>query len=169
RVIACASREEALTKFRAARDDCHIALLDLGLPPDADGATEGLGLLCELLAEKPRAKAIVLSGNGDRSNAAKAAGMGAFDFIAKPVEMEVLSFIIDRAARMHALEEENEALRVYARTASPSLVFASSAMMEVQRLIERIAPRDVSVLIQGESGTGKEVVARLLHENSPRR
>jgi two-component system NtrC family response regulator len=169
KVIACGCREEALTRFRAVRNECQIALLDLGLPPDRDGASEGLGVLSEILVEKPHLKAIVLSGNSDRANAVKAAGMGAFDFVSKPVDMEVLSLIIDRAARMHALEEENAALREYAKTASSPLVFASERMMEVQRMVERIAPRDVSVLIQGESGTGKEVVARLLHDHSPRR
>src|SRR3954470_7375442 len=72
KVIACASRQEALTKFRSAKQDCHIALLDLGLPPDCDGASEGLAILTELLVENPRAKVIVLSGNGDRANAVKA-------------------------------------------------------------------------------------------------
>jgi len=168
KVIAASCREEAISRFRAAGQECHIALLDLGLPPDCDGASEGLSILTEILSEKPRTKVIVLSGNGDRANAVKAAGLGAFDFISKPADMEVLRLIIDRAARMYALEEENAALRELAKS-SPGLIFGSQVMMEVQRMIERLGPRDVSVLIQGESGTGKEVAARLLHDRSPRR
>jgi two-component system NtrC family response regulator len=168
KVIACGTREEAVTRFRAAKEGCHIALLDLGLPPDRDGATEGLAVLSEILAERPRTKAIVLSGNGDRANAVKAAGMGAFDFMSKPVDMEVLCLIIDRAARMYALEEENAALREYAKASSPSLIFGSKPMMEVQRLIDRVGPRDVSGLNQRDRGTGNEVAARPLHP-SPRR
>jgi two-component system NtrC family response regulator len=167
-VLACGSREEGLRHFRAAKD-CHIAVLDLGLPPDYDGASEGLAALSDILEASPRSKVIVLSGNNDRANAVKAAGMGAFDFISKPVDIDVLTLIIDRAARMHALEEENALLREFAKTASPSLVCGSRRMAEVQRMIERVGPRHVSILIQGESGTGKEVVARLLHEHSPRR
>lgn len=169
KVIPSACREEALSCFRAAGQDCHIALLDLGLPPDCDGASEGLAILSEILSEKPRSKVIVLSGNGDRANAVKAAGLGAFDFISKPVDMDVLCLIIDRAARMYALEKENAALREFAKAASPGLISGSKVMMDVQRMIERLGPRNVSVLIQGESGTGKEVAARLLHEQSPRR
>jgi two-component system NtrC family response regulator len=167
-VLPCASREEALRSFRTAKN-CHIALLDLGLPPDRDGASEGLAALAEILEVSPRSKVIVLSGNSDRANAVKAAGMGAFDFISKPVDIDVLTLILDRAARMHALEEENALLREFTKRTSPSLVCGSRRMAEVQRMIERVGPRHVSVLIQGESGTGKEVVARLLHEQSPGR
>jgi two-component system NtrC family response regulator len=167
-VIACASRVQATRQFREV-DKCHIAILDLGLPPDRDGASEGLATLSDILAIAPRTKVIVVSGNGNRENAVKAASMGAFDFISKPVDIDVLSLIIDRAVRMHALEEENTLLREYTKSSSPGLICQSSQMAEVQRMIERLGPRDVSVLIQGESGTGKEVVARLLHENSPRR
>jgi two-component system NtrC family response regulator len=169
KVITSGCRSEALSQFRLAEKACHIALLDLGLPPDCDGASEGLATLTELLSEKPRTKVIVLSGNGDRANAVKATGLGAFDFIPKPVDMDLLCLIIDRAARMYTLEEENAALREYAKTASSGLVFGSRAMTDVQRMIERLGPRNVSVLIQGESGTGKEIAARLLHEHSPRR
>ncbi len=167
-VLACANRVEAMKRFRLA-ENCHIAIIDLGLPPDRDGAGEGLALLSEILACEPRAKVIVVSGNDDRANAVKAAGLGAFDFIAKPVDVDLLTLIVTRAERMHALEEENFVLREYTKSATPGMICRSPQMLEVQRMIERLGPREVSVLIQGESGTGKEVVARLLHQSSPRR
>ena len=168
KVMAHASRAEAVQAFRATAE-CHTVILDLGLPPDPDGASEGLALLGELQSLSRRAKIIVVSGNSERANAGRAAGLGAFDFLPKPVDVDLLKLIIERADRMHALEEENTLLREYTKVSSPGLVYGSKKMVEVQRMIERIGPSDVSVLIQGESGTGKEVVARLLHENSPRR
>jgi two-component system NtrC family response regulator len=157
-----------MRRLRAA-GNCTIAVVDLGLPPDRDGASEGLALLSEILAVLPRAKVIVVSGNDDRANAVKAAGIGAFDFISKPVDVDLLAHVLNRAERMHALEEENFLLREYAKSSMPGLICHSPQMTEVQRMIERVGPRDVSVLIQGESGTGKEVVARLLHQHSARR
>jgi two-component system NtrC family response regulator len=168
-VLTAASRPEAMKQFRSAAGACSIAIIDLGLPPDRDGAGEGLALLSDLLAERPRTKVIVVSGNDNRANAVKAAALGAFDFISKPVDVDMLTLIIDRAERMQALEEENLALKEYTKFSNPGLICRSPQMVEVQRMIDRLGPRDVSVLIQGESGTGKEVVARLLHENSPRR
>ena len=167
-VLACGNRIDAMKRFRTT-ENCHIAIIDLGLPPERDGAGEGLALLSEILACEPRAKVIVVSGNDDRANAVKAAGIGAFDFISKPVDVDVLTLIVNRAERMHALEEENVLLREYAKSATPGMICRSPQMVEVQRMIERLGPRDVSVLIQGDSGTGKEVVARLLHQSSPRR
>jgi len=167
-VLACGNRIDAMKRFRTT-ENCHIAIIDLGLPPERDGAGEGLALLSEILACEPRAKVIVVSGNDDRANAVKAAGIGAFDFISKPVDVDVLTLIVSRAERMHALEEENVLLREYAKSATPGMICRSPQMVEVQRMIERLGPRDVSVLIQGDSGTGKEVVARLLHQASPRR
>jgi two-component system NtrC family response regulator len=165
-VLVCGSRAEAIQNFTEAKN-CHIALLDLGLPPDQDGASEGLAALSELLAIRPHAKVIVLSGNDDRVNAVRAAGLGAFDFMAKPIDIDIIMLTIDRAARMHKLEEENALLREISKRTAPTLVGTSKRMVEVQRMIERVGPRQVSVLIQGESGTGKEVVARLIHEQSP--
>lgn len=165
--LSCGSRAEAMRRFRAA-ENCPIAVIDLGLPPDPDGAGEGLALLGEILGTAPRTKVIVVSGNAERANAVKTVGMGAFDFLAKPVDVDMLTLIVSRAERMHALEEENSLLKEYTKSSTPGLICRSPQMAEVQRMIERLGPRDVSVLIQGESGTGKEVVAKLLHQNSPR-
>jgi two-component system NtrC family response regulator len=166
--IPCGSRAEAVRQFKAA-ENCKIVILDLGLPPDPDGASEGLKALDEILALSPRTKVIIVSGNADHANAVKAVGMGAFDFVGKPVDIDVLKLIIERAGRMHALEEENRFLREYTNLALPGMISGSPQMAKIQRLIERVGPSDVSVLVLGESGTGKEVVARALHDSSPRR
>lgn len=166
--VIAGSREQALRQFRSA-DGFKIVILDLGLPPDENGATEGLKTLEEILSMAPQTKVIIASGQTDRTNAVKAVGKGAFDFFGKPVDIDVLKLIIERAQRMYALEEENKVLRESSNLGSAGLVFGSSMMMRVQRLIERVGPADVSALIFGETGTGKEVVARALHDASPRR
>jgi two-component system NtrC family response regulator len=162
------SRSEALRQFRSA-GGFRIVLLDLGLPPDRDGASEGLKTLEELLAAAPQTKVIVVSGNADRTNAVKAVSKGAFDFISKPIDIDVLKLIIDRAVRMYDLEEENRALREVSNLNLPGLVYGSEPMAKVRRMIERVGPTEVSVVILGESGTGKEVVANGLHDVSNRR
>lgn len=162
------TRADALKQFKA-HSGFRIVLLDLGLPPDRDGASEGLKALEEILAIRPRTKVIVVSGNADRVNAVKAVGKGAYDFIQKPIDIDILKLVVDRAARMHALEEENQTLRETANLGLPGLVFGSTQMAKVKRMIERLGPAEVSVLITGESGTGKEVVARGLHDVSHRR
>jgi two-component system NtrC family response regulator len=167
RVCIANSREQALKQFKS-EGPFQIVILDLGLPPDENGASEGLKTLGEILALAPQTKVIVASGNTDRKNAVSAVGKGAFDFIGKPVDIDVLKLTIERALRMFALEEENKALRAAGAQGIPGFVFGSPAMSNVQRMIERVSAADVSVLISGETGTGKEVVARALHEASPR-
>ena len=162
------SRTDALRMFRD-HGPFEIVILDLGLPPDADGASEGLGALSEMLAFAPDTKVIVVSGNSLRKNAVDAVGRGAFDFISKPVDIDELKIVIARARRMKALEEENRALKTEGVRESFGLIFRSPQMASVQRLIERVGTTDVSVLILGETGTGKEMVGRALHEASTRR
>ena len=161
------TRSEAIRQFRS-NGPFRIVILDLGLPPDENGATEGLKTLEEILTTAPDAKVIIASGHTDRMSAVRAVGKGAFDFFGKPVDVDVLKLIMDRAVRMHELEKENQALRELPQNL-PGFVFASAKMAQIDRIIERIAPAEVSVLVLGETGTGKEVVARALHERSPRR
>jgi two-component system, NtrC family, response regulator len=167
KAVAAGSRTEALKHFEE-EDDLRIVILDLGLPPDPDGASEGLKILDAILSGAPQAKVIILSGNADRAVAVNAVARGAFDFVSKPIEVDVLKLIVDRAARMYDLEEENRALRAYADRRLPGFVFGSPQMQQVAQTIERVARTDASVLILGESGTGKELVARALHESSSR-
>ena len=166
--VSCvSSRQEALRQFDSL-GQCKIVILDLGLPPDENGATEGLKVLQEILVAAPRTKVIIASGHTDRNSAIQAVAKGAFDFFEKPVDIDVLKLTIDRALRMCALEEENDRLRESPMSSS-GFVYASPKMAQIERMIERVGPTDVSILIFGETGTGKEVVARSLHERSPRR
>ncbi len=161
------SRVEALDKISSAKP-YNAVVLDLGLPPDENSASEGLKTLDEILNLAPRTKVIVASGNVERANAVRAIAKGAFDFIAKPLDSEVLKIIIDRAVRMHALEEENKQLREQSARATDGLVFGSEKMAQVAQVLNRVGPMDVSVLLIGETGTGKEVLAKALHRLSPR-
>jgi two-component system NtrC family response regulator len=145
-----------------------LTILDLGLPPDAAGATEGLGVLEQIVERYPGTKVIIASGNAERDNAIKAISAGAYDYFTKPVDIGELKIILGRALRMHALEEDNRRLAQAPRGPIEGIITAANAMIDVCRLVERVAPTDVSLLILGESGTGKEVIARALHQMSPR-
>ena len=166
-ILVTGDREAALVQMR--RFEPPVVLLDLGLPPNPDGATEGLSTLQQILQLCPATKIIVVTGNQDRGNAVKAIGMGAFDFYNKPFDEQILKIIISRALRVYALEQENRSLSARARSEPlQGLLTSDPAMLKVSRTIEKVAPSDVSVLLLGESGTGKEVLARGLHELSPR-
>ena len=166
-VDVAGSRAEATAKISASKP-YHVVVLDLGLPPDENSASEGLKALDEILNLAPQTKVIVASGNVERANAVRAVAQGAFDFVAKPVDSDILKIIIDRAIRMHDLEEENKQLREQSSRATDGLVFGSEKMSQIAQVLDRVGPMDVSVLLIGETGTGKEVLARALHRLSPR-
>jgi two-component system, NtrC family, response regulator len=167
RVWVAATRAEALAQLR--RFEPAVVLQDLGLPPDAAGVSEGLRALQEILQAAPQVKVIVVTGNGDQSNAVKAVGLGATDFCQKPVEPQILKLIVARAFRMHALEEQNRQLQGQASSALAGVIATDEAMLKVCRMVEKVAPSDVSVLILGESGTGKELLAHAIHALSARK
>jgi len=151
-----------------ARHRPHLVVLDLGLPPDPAGASEGLAVLEHILGRYPDTKVIVASGNADRANAMKAISLGAYDYFSKPVDIDELKLILERAWQLHSLEEDNRRLTQVARGSIDGIIAASPAMIDICRVVERIATTDVSLLLLGESGTGKEVVARALHRLSLR-
>lgn len=160
-------RESALVAVK--RHAPAVVTLDLGLPPDPGGTREGFATLAEILSHAPQTKVIVLTGNDDTVNAVKAIGQGAYDFYQKPVDPEILSFVVERAFRLHALEQENRKLaRMHYSYPLKGVIAASPQMHEVCRIVERLASTDVTMLILGESGTGKEVIARALHDLSLR-
>jgi len=163
-------REEAIEMLRAETPD--VVTLDLGLPPDPDGTSEGFATLAEMLRIKPDTKIIVASGHGARESALSAISGGAYDFYQKPVDIDELGLIVRRAFHVHALEKENARLA----EAAPSearvlgrLITAAPEMMKVARTIERVATTKLSVLLTGASGTGKELLAQGLHDASLRR
>jgi two-component system NtrC family response regulator len=166
-VLLAEDRESALAHVR--RFEPPVVLQDLGLPPDPEGVSEGLATLEETLALLPATKVIVVTGHGDQENAVKAVGLGAYDFYQKPVETEALQLIVSRAYQIFELEQENQRLLRH-QGASPldGIIAASDKMLQVCRIIEKVAPTNATTLLLGESGTGKELLAKALHSLSPR-
>jgi two-component system NtrC family response regulator len=162
-------REEALDVLRS--EEPPVVTLDLGLPPDPDGISEGMAVLAQILAERPGTKVIVASGHGDRASARRAIAEGAWDFYQKPIDIDSLGHIVARAFHVHALEEENRRL---AQTAPEDdrvlgrMITAAPEMLKVARMIERVANANVTIMLLGASGTGKELLAKGLHEKSDR-
>jgi len=166
--LTAADRESALAQIH--RHNPAVVTMDLGLPPDADSVSEGFRLLEQILAAAPDTKVIVLTGQNDRTNALRAIGLGAYDFFAKPFEPELLTLTIDRAFRLYDLQQENRHLQSMQHPpALAGLLTRNAEMLRVCRTIEKVANSSATVLLLGESGTGKEVLARGVHEASPRK
>ncbi len=167
KVVLAEDRKTASTAV--TRDKPPVVLLDLGLPPDPHGPTEGLATLREILSISPDSKVIIMTGQTEREYAVKAVSLGAYDFYQKPIEMPTLSLIVERAYRMYGLELENR--RLHAREdvlPLPGLTATNPKMLELCAEVRLLAGSEVSVLLLGESGTGKEVLARAIHEVSAR-
>jgi len=167
RVLLANDRQQA--EQMARREQPAAVVLDLGLPPDAEGVSEGFATLAALLAQSPGLPIIVASGQGERANMLHAVSLGAYDFCEKPVDLIVLRTTVDRALRLRALEEENRRLASFPRP-SPiaNIITADPIMLRLCRTAERLATVSAPVLLLGESGTGKEAIARALHELGPR-
>ena len=166
--LVASDRHSALAQVR--RHAPAVVTMDLGLPPDPDSVSEGFALLEQMLAEAPDTKAIVLTGQQDRTNALRAIGMGAYDFFAKPFEPDLLRLTIDRAFRLYDLQQENQRLQASRQPdAFAGLITRDFEMLRICRTMEKVAGTNATVLLLGESGTGKELLARALHDMSPRR
>jgi len=166
-VHVASDRDAALSILR--REEPQVVTLDLGLPPDPGGSTEGFQALEDILRLAPNTKVIVVTGREEKENAVKAVGLGACDFFQKPLDADILSFIVDRAFRLYELEKENHELSTGSSSSNLSGVIACSPkMLEICRMIEKIAPADVTTLLLGETGTGKEVLAKAIHQLSTR-
>ena len=165
--VIAEDRESAIAQLR--RCEPAVVTMDLGLPPHPDDPTEGLRLLEEIHALAPDTKVIVLTGQDDRANAIKTIALGAHDFCTKPFEPEILAWTIDRAFRVYELQQENRRLQSAQPPTMSGLITRDPEMQRICRTIEKVAPTSATVLIHGESGTGKELLARALHDFSPRR
>ena len=166
-VVTAEDRAGAINELR--RHEPRVVLQDLGLPPNPEGVDEGLATLQEILRLAPHTKIIVVTGHGDQQNALKSVALGAYDFYQKPVDTDTLQLLVDRAFNIGELEAENRRLQSLASDTPLDGVIAScEGMLQVCRMIEKVAPTNVTTLLLGESGTGKELLARALHNLSPR-
>jgi len=168
-VLVASDRNAAINILRA--EEPPVVTLDLGLPPDPDGTSEGFAVLETILSLKPETKVIVASGHGARESALKAIASGAYDFYQKPVDIDQLGLIVRRAFQLHGIETENRKLEEKAgddRTVLGTMITAAPEMLKVARTIERVANTNVSVMLLGASGTGKELLARGVHAASRR-
>ncbi len=165
--LTAGDRESALALVR--RHQPPVVTMDLGLPPDPDSVSEGFKLLEQILAIAPQTKVIVLTGQNDRSNALRAVGLGAYDFFAKPFEVDMLGLTIERAYRLYDLQQENNRLQLmHQPDVLAGLITRDPEVLRVCRTVEKVAASDATVLVLGESGTGKELIARGVHAASPR-
>ncbi|MEM8726936.1 MAG: PEP-CTERM-box response regulator transcription factor, partial [Pseudomonadota bacterium] len=168
-VVIAGDRDSAIAALRSEAP--AVVTLDLGLPPDPDGTTEGFAVLDAIMELKPDTKVIVASGHGARESALQAIERGAYDFYQKPVDIEALGLIVRRAFSLHEIEDENRRLVAHAsedKTVLGRLITGAPELVKVARTIERVAKTSVSVMLLGASGTGKELLARGLHDASDR-
>ena len=161
RVTTAGDADTAVARFRDARPD--VVLLDLSMPPRM---TPEAGL--ELLAAFRSVPVVVLTGHADRTLALRAAELGAWDFLAKPIEAEMLRFVVGRAARQARLARELAELQAQQSSDELGLIGRSEAIRRLREMVRRLGPTAISVLVLGPTGTGKELVARALHQTSPR-
>ena len=168
-VVIAGDRDSAIAALRSEMP--AVVTLDLGLPPDPDGTSEGFAVLDAIMALKPDTKVIVASGHGARESALQAIERGAYDFYQKPVDIEQLGLIVRRAFNLHTIEDENRRLVANAsedKTVLGRLITGAPEMVKVARTVERVASTNVSVMLLGASGTGKELLAQGLHNASNR-
>lgn len=146
--------------------DLSLAIMDIKMPEK-----DGLDVLKEIRTDGLKIPIIIMTAQGTMKNAIEAMKRGAFDYITKPFDIGELEIIVDRALEYRKLKDEVSNLkdRLKEKWASEvTFVGKSKAVHDVFKIVGKIAPKDVPVIIQGESGTGKELVAKLIHTNSTR-
>ena len=157
--------------FEALRgEDPDLVMLDVKIP-----GSDGLELLKQIRVERPRQMVVIMTAHGSTETAIEAMKRGAYDYIMKPFETEMLNTVVSKAllsARLNKRVDsgiaENNGKKQAKQSAADRIIGQSGAMHEVCKKIGQVAPREVPVLIRGESGTGKELVARALWQHSTR-
>jgi two-component system NtrC family response regulator len=166
-VLTSSNEGEALSLFEKQRPP--VATLDLSLNPQNPSDLGGMRLLEQILSQEPFTRVIVVTGNNESSNALRAVRLGAFDYYSKPIRLDELKVMIQRAVRIHQLQQRLHESYPSSEQGFHGIIGKSKNMQEIFRFIERVALSDISVLISGESGTGKEVVAHAIHQQSQRK
>jgi DNA-binding NtrC family response regulator len=162
-ITLCASGERAIELASSQPTDVVISDVRLG-----DGA-DGMEVLAAFQRVQPQTPVILMTAFGDVENVMKAIQQGAYDYISKfPFQPRELVQTVERALERRRLLEENRALRREGRGRMREIVGRSPAMLDVYKLVARVAVSMSTVLVVGESGTGKELVARAIHSHSPR-
>jgi DNA-binding NtrC family response regulator len=164
RVTTASSGEEGLEKLGKGSFD--VVVTDVKMP-----GMSGLELLEEASGQTPAPVVVVVTGYGTIEQAVEAMSKGAYHYLTKPFNAQEIILTLERALRERRLADENRQLReeITQRYSFGSILYRSEAMRRICRLIEKVAPTRASILIQGESGTGKELIARAIHQHSPRR
>ncbi len=168
-VVEAETRAEAVEHLRGGRVD--VVLCDLHLPPDLEGISEGLAVVEAARAMRPAVPVVVITGSDAREVALEAVGRGAYGFFGKPFDSAEVGHIVRQAARVRRLEAEIHVLResLGGRRGFGHLIGSSAALERVVKQGRAVAATNATVLLAGENGTGKEIVARAIHEESPRR
>src|SRR6185369_6783218 len=159
-IKGCPSGEEGLQQLKAEPFD--IVISDLFLPD-----MNGIEILTQVKLDSPRTEVILITGHGSAETAVRAMKEGAFDYITKPLNVDELRMIIDKALEKRRLMTENVYLKKQLRDKFEfaNIIGGSPSMQKVFNRMKRIIKTDSTVLIMGESGTGKEVVAKAIHFN----
>jgi DNA-binding NtrC family response regulator len=167
-VLEADSRAAAIAQLRNGRVD--VVVSDLHLPPDLDGISEGLAVIEAARAARPSIPVVVITGSNSRQIALEAIRCGAYGFFEKPFNEAEVSHIVRQAARVRHLEEENLKLRASldACRGFGRLLGSSPALQRILKQARAVAATSATVLLAGENGTGKEILARAVHEESPR-
>jgi len=167
-VLQASSREEACALIND--EEIEVVISDLHLPPHVDDIAEGLALIDVARSQDPPLQVVVITGSDSKRAALEAVRRGAYGFFEKPLDPGELLHIVSQAARMRLLEIENRRLR--SELSRPPgfvhLLGASQALEKILKQARSVAATSATVLLTGENGTGKEMLARAIHEESPR-
>ena len=165
KVSSAADGQEGIDKF--GKHDPHVVVTDLKL----GGAIDGLGVLAEVVKSGRTCKVILITAHSSIDSCKAALREGAYDYIEKPIDLDLLRAAVKRAEEQVRSDRENRRLQdqLEEKFSFSGVVGKSSEMLQVMDMLRRAARSDVPVLLQGESGVGKELLARAIHDNSPRK